>query len=91
MQGVTIDRIIPLFAIASLNHERYPGVKICYLAGHTAMVNYALLQISGIFSMEETRQRALGIPAIPLPTTSANCVSNTQNKPHNERPAPQPH
>ena len=27
MQGVTIDRIIPLFIIASLDHERYPGVK----------------------------------------------------------------
>ena len=27
MQGVTIDHIIPLFDIASLDHDRYPGVK----------------------------------------------------------------
>ena len=27
MQVVTIDRIIPLFTITSLDHERYPGVK----------------------------------------------------------------
>ena len=39
MQGVTIDHIIPLFAIASLDHEMYPGVKNRYLAGDTALVN----------------------------------------------------
>ena len=39
MHGVTIDRIIPLFTIASLYHERYPGVKSRYLAGDTVLVN----------------------------------------------------
>ena len=67
MHRVTIERIIPLFAIASLDHERYPGVKICYLAGDTAMVNCDLLQLSGLLSSEETRQRALGITAPPRP------------------------
>ena len=52
MQGVTIDRTIPLFGIASLNHERYSGVKSCYLAGDTALVNCDLLQLSGILSSE---------------------------------------
>ena len=47
MHGVTIDSIIPLFAIASLDHERYPGVKSRYLAGDTALVNCNLLQLSG--------------------------------------------
>ena len=28
MQGVTMGKIIPLFAIASLDHNRYPGVNI---------------------------------------------------------------
>ena len=46
MQGATIDRIIPLFAIASLDHERYPGVKSRYLVGDTALVNCDLLQLS---------------------------------------------
>ena len=77
MQGVTIDRIIPIFAIASLDHERYPGVKSRYLAGDTAMVNCDLLQLSGLLSSEETRQRALGIPNAPPSNTIANCVSNT--------------
>ena len=27
MQGITMDKIIPLFAIASMYHDRYPGVK----------------------------------------------------------------
>ena len=50
MHGVTIYRIIPLFAIASLDHERYPGVKSHYLAGDTALVNCDLLQLSGLLS-----------------------------------------
>ena len=88
MHGVTIDRIIPLFVIASLNHERYPRVNSRYLAGYTALVNCDLLQLSGLLSSEETRQRALVIPSIPLSTTSVNRVSNTQNNPQNERPVP---
>ena len=71
-----------------LNHERYPRVNSRYLAGDTALVNCDLLQLSGILSSEETRQRALVIPAIPLSTTSVNRVSNTQNHPQNERPVP---
>ena len=72
MHRVTIDRIIPLFAIASLDHEIYPGVKSRYLAGDTALVNCNLLHLSGILSSEETRQRALGITAVPPSTTSVN-------------------
>ena len=83
MQGVTIDRISPISEIASLNHEIYPVVKSCYLAGDTALVNRDLLQLSGLLASEETRQRTLGIPATPPSTTRANRVSNTQNNPQN--------
>ena len=72
MNGVTIYRIIPLFAIASLYHERHPGVKSRYLAGDTALVNCNLLQLSGLLSSEETIQRALGITAVPPSKTSVN-------------------
>ena len=48
MHGFTIDRIIPLFAIAILDNGRYPGVKTRYLAGETALVNCDLLQLSGL-------------------------------------------
>ena len=89
--GVKIDRIIPLFAIASLDHERYTGGKSRYLAGYTLLVNYDVLQISGLLSSEETRQRALGINASPLSTTSVNCLSNTNHNSQNERPVPPPH
>ena len=87
--GVTIDRIIPLFAIASLDHERYPGAKIRYLVGDTALVNCYLLQLIGQLSSKETRQRALGITATPLSTTSVNRVPN--NNSQNERPVPAQH
>ena len=72
MHGVKIGRIIPLFAIASLDHERYPGVKSRYLSGDTVLVNCDLLQISGLLSIEETIQRVIVITAIPLSTTSVN-------------------
>ena len=88
MHGVTIDRIIPLFAIASLDNERYPGVKSHYLAGDTALVNCDLLQLSGLLSSEETRQRALGTNSVPPSTTSINQVSN--NNSQNERPVLDP-
>ena len=91
IHGLTIDRIIPIFAIASLYHKRYPGMKSRYLAGDTALVNFDLLQLSGLLSSEETRQRALGITSITLSTTSVNRVSNTNNNYQNERPIPPPH
>ena len=52
MQGVKIDRIIPLFAITSLDHDQYPGVKSRYLAGDTTVVNCDLLQLSDLLSSE---------------------------------------
>ena len=78
MKGVKIDRIIPLFAILSLDHERYPVVKSRYLAGDTALVNCDLFQLSGLLSSKETRQRALGLTNIHPSTTIANRVSNTK-------------
>ena len=89
MHGVTIGCIIPLFAIASLDHKRYPVLKSRYLAGDTALFNCNLLQLSGLLSSKETRQRALGITAVPLSTTSVNRVSN--NNSQNERPVPAQH
>ena len=56
MHGVTIDRIVPPFAIASLDHKRYPGMKSRYLVGDTSLVNWDLLKLSGLLSREETRQ-----------------------------------
>ena len=33
MQGITMECIIPLFSISSLDHDRYPGVKSRYIVG----------------------------------------------------------
>ena len=91
MQGVTIDRIIPLFAITSLDHDKYTRAKSRYLSGDTMLVNCDLLQLSGLLSSEETRQRALVIPNVPPSNTINNCVSNTPSNPtQNGRPTPQP-
>ena len=61
-----MERIIPLFAIASINRNRYPGVKILYLASDAILVNCGLLELSGLLSNEETRQCALVISSVPL-------------------------
>ena len=91
MQGVTIDRIISLFAIMSLDHDQYPGVKNRYLTRYTALVNCDSLQLSGLLYIKGTRQRALGIPNAPPSNTIANPVLNTpSNPPQNKRPATQP-
>ena len=50
MQGITMDNIIPLLTIAGLDHNRYPGVKSCYLASNAALVNCNLLGLSGLIS-----------------------------------------
>ena len=89
MHGVTIDRIIPIFLIPSLDHKIYLWVKSRYLAGDTALVNCELLQLSGLLSSEETRQRALNITSVPPSTTSVNLVSN--NNSQNEHPFPAQH
>ena len=66
MQGVTMDKIIPLFAIARLYHNHYPGVKSRYLAGNPALVNYNLLDLRSLLSSEETRQKSMGLPSSTL-------------------------
>ena len=54
IQGITMERIILLFSITSLDHDCYPGVNICYLAGDAALVNCDLLEISGLISSKDT-------------------------------------
>ena len=48
LKGVPMKKITPLFAIASLVHECYPGFKIRYLAGDPTLVNCDLLGLSGL-------------------------------------------
>ena len=77
MHSITMDSIITLFTISSLNHDRYPGVNICYLTGDAALVNCSLIDLSGLLSSEETRKQTLVLPSAPPPTASVNRVSNT--------------
>ena len=48
MHGITMDSIIHIFAIASLDHDRYPGAKSFYLLGDAALVNCNLLDLRGL-------------------------------------------
>ena len=63
LQGISIDEITPLFKIAILDQNRYPGIKSRYLARYLELINCDLLGLSGIIYSKETRQQALGLPA----------------------------
>ena len=52
--GIIMECIIPMFAVASLDHDRYPGVNSRYLAVDAALVNCDLLKLSGLLSSTET-------------------------------------
>ena len=84
-----MDQMIPLFAIASLDHERYTGMKRRYLAGGPALVNCDLLGISRLLSIEEIRQKSLGLPS-PTPPFTSNHVSDAP-VPYPPTGQPQPH
>ena len=68
MQGITIERIIPIFAIASFDHDCYPGGKSCYLTGDAALVNCDLY--NSVVSCPAKRQENApwGFQTIPHPT-----------------------
>ena len=80
MQGVTMEKIIPIFTIASLDHNCYPGVKIRYLTGDPALVKCNLIDLRSILSSEYTRQQALGLPSSTPPPT-VNRVSYALSQP----------
>ena len=75
-----MDKIIPLFTIASLDHDRYPRVKSRYLVGNAALKNCNLLDLSVLLPSEETCQKDLGLTRSTPPATT-NRVSNTPTQP----------
>ena len=70
-----MEQIIPLFVIASLEHDCYNGVKSSYLDGDPTLVNYELLVLGSLLSSKGTRQQALGLPS-PTPSVTSNQVSD---------------
>ena len=63
LQGVLAEKVIPLFSIVILDHNRYPSVKRRYLEGDPALVNGNPLDLSGLLYSKETRHQALGLPS----------------------------
>ena len=59
VKGLSMEKIIPIFIIASLDHDCYPGVKSRHLDGDPALVNCDLLIINGKLLSEETRQQEM--------------------------------
>ena len=75
-----MEKIIPLFSIAILYYDCYPDVKSWYLVGNPTLVNFKLLNLKGLLSRKETRQKSLRLLS-STPLATANCVSGAQEKP----------
>ena len=70
-----MEQIINFFDIASLNHDRYPGVRGRYISGDLSLVKCNLLGIRRFLLSKETRKQFLGLPP-PIPSVTENQVSN---------------
>ena len=77
MRGVLVEKTIPLFPIASLYHNHYPGMKSWYITGDPALVNFKLINLRGLIYSEDTRKQSLGFMG-SKPTAKENHVSNAQ-------------
>ena len=80
IQGVTMEKNIPLFAIVGLDHDLYPGVKSRYLAGNLALVNCNLPDFRGIIFSEGTRHQYLVLTVLTTPSI-VNHMSDAQEQP----------
>ena len=69
MQGVLMEKIIPLFSIAVLDHKRYPCVKRCYLVVDPTLVNFNFIDLRILLSSKKTRQKSLAILSSAHPDT----------------------
>ena len=79
-------RIISIFSIETLDHDRDPGVKSRYITGDATLMTCNLIDLSSVLSIEETWQQAFGLPSAPQPTTFANRAYCTP--PHPPPPPP---
>ena len=75
-----MDKIISLFAIARLNHDRYLGIKRHYLAVHLVLISCNLLGLSGLLPSKETLQQDLRLPT-GVPRVTAKRTSDVTATP----------
>ena len=54
IQVITMERIVHLFSVGSLDPDRYPSVNSLYLEIDSALVNCDLIELIGLLSSEET-------------------------------------
>ncbi len=75
LHGVTIDDIMPMFAILGMHHDQYSGLLARYTSGEPAIVNATIAEIERLMLDGDSRRRAMGIDPT-LNTASANRVQD---------------
>jgi len=59
LDGVVLSQLMPLFAIANLDKDRYPGLVQRYIADDPALTNATLLSLQSMMTREERRHAAI--------------------------------
>ena len=78
LQGVTMDSVMPLFAILGMDHSKYDGLLSRFTSGDASVVLADIPTLEILMAGEDRQKAALDIT--PAPTPSANCV--TQGPPN---------
>ena len=68
--GVTMDSVMPMFAILGMDHSKYDGLLSRFTSGDTSVVSADLPTLELLMLGEDRRKAALGI--IDSPAPSAN-------------------
>eukprot|EP00581_Thalassiosira_minuscula_P002424 CAMPEP_0183736440 /NCGR_PEP_ID=MMETSP0737-20130205/49280_1 /TAXON_ID=385413 /ORGANISM="Thalassiosira miniscula, Strain CCMP1093" /LENGTH=643 /DNA_ID=CAMNT_0025970447 /DNA_START=56 /DNA_END=1984 /DNA_ORIENTATION=- len=88
LEKVTIDELLPLFAIANMDKDRYPGLTQRYIMADPALLNATVVSLEEEMTQEEMRLVALGITSDASNLPSANRAGG--NQPPAPAPAPTP-
>ena len=79
LAGVSMDSVMPLFAILGMDHSKYDGLLSRFTSGDASVVTADLPALELLMLGEDRRKEAMGITPVPIP--SANRA--TQGPPNN--------
>ena len=91
LRGVDIQQLMPLFAIANIDQDKYPGLMSRYVADDPALLRANLLSLGQILSTEEKRHKFLNRNLGPsFPSAQRASGSSAPAPSPSPTPAPTP-
>ena len=81
LAGVSMDSVMPLFAILGMDHSKYDGLLSRFTSGDASVVGADLPTLEHLMMGEDRRKEAMGITSAPIP--SANRATQGPPEPSN--------